>query len=211
MKQIIIINASPRKNWNTAQLLKEAQKGAESAGAKTEYVNLYDLNFTGCRSCLACKRKGVQRNKCYWKDDLSPLIDKILNSDGVIIGSPIYLGQPTAHFRALYERLAFCVLSYDNRQSYLDRQINVGIIYTMNAPFAYYQSSIHPFLEPAEGVLKHLLKGKVLSYGACDTLQVKDYSLYSMGMFDAAHKNHEHETQFPKDLEKASELGKNIV
>ena len=53
----IIINASPRKNWNTAQLLKQAQKGAESVGAETEYVDLYDLSFTGCRSCMACKLK----------------------------------------------------------------------------------------------------------------------------------------------------------
>lgn len=48
----IILNASPRKNWNTAQLLKSAAKGAESAGAEVEYIDLYDLNFTGCRSCM---------------------------------------------------------------------------------------------------------------------------------------------------------------
>ena len=48
----IIINASPRKNWNTAKLLKEAQKGAESVGAEVECVDLYDLDFKGCRSCL---------------------------------------------------------------------------------------------------------------------------------------------------------------
>ena len=51
----IILNASPRKNWNTAQLLKSAAKGAESAGAEVEYIDLYDLNFTGCRSCMLCK------------------------------------------------------------------------------------------------------------------------------------------------------------
>ena len=50
----IIINASPRKNWNTAQLLKEAQKGAESVGGEVEYIDLYDLTFIGCRSCMAC-------------------------------------------------------------------------------------------------------------------------------------------------------------
>ena len=53
----IVLNASPRKNWNTAQLLKAAQKGAEDAGAETEYIDLYDLSFTGCRSCLLCKRQ----------------------------------------------------------------------------------------------------------------------------------------------------------
>ena len=82
----IIINAGPRKNWNTDLMLKEAQKGAGSAGAETEYIDLYDLDFKGCRSCLACKIKGAERNKCYWKDDLSPVIEKILSADAVIFG-----------------------------------------------------------------------------------------------------------------------------
>ncbi len=211
MKKIIIINASPRKNWNTAQLLKEAQKGAQSAGAQTEYIDLYDLNFSGCRSCLACKRKDAERNKCYLKDDLSPLIEKILNSDGVIIGSPIYLGEPTAHFRALYERLLFCVLSYDNGQSYLDKHINVGLIYTMNAPLAYYQTALQSSIKSLEAGFRHLLRGEVFSYASCDTLQVKDYSQYSMGMFDAKHKKEMHDKQFPEDLKKAFEMAKNIV
>ena len=51
----IILNGSPRKNWNTALMLKEAGKGAESVGAEVEYIDLFDLSYTGCRSCMACK------------------------------------------------------------------------------------------------------------------------------------------------------------
>ena len=204
----IIINASPRKNWNTAQLLKEAQKGAESVGAETEYIDLYDLNFTGCRSCLACKRKGVERNKCYWKDDLSPLIDKILHANAVIIGSPIYMGEPTAHFRALYERLAFCVLSYDGgNPSYFDGKVNMGFIYTMNAPKDYFENNMHPALKPTEYFYGLLLHGKVEYMASCDTLQVGDYSKYSMGAFDEAEKKQQRSRQFPLDLEEAYRLG----
>ena len=97
----IIINASPRKSWNTAQMLKAARTGAEGAGAEVEYVDLYDLEFVGCHSCLACKRNDAERCKCYWNDDLSPLIDRILKADALIIGSPIYFGEPTSQFRAL--------------------------------------------------------------------------------------------------------------
>ena len=81
----IILNASPRKTWNTAKLLKSAAQGAKDAGAEVEYIDLYDLTFTGCRGCLLCKRKGVERCHCYWKDDLSPIIDKIENSDGGVV------------------------------------------------------------------------------------------------------------------------------
>ena len=58
-KKVIAINMSPRKNWNTAKLLKSAVEGAKSVGAEVEYIDLYDLKFTGCRSCMLCKRKNV--------------------------------------------------------------------------------------------------------------------------------------------------------
>ena len=54
----IIINGGPRKNWNTAQLLQSALKGAQDAGAETAYYDLYDISYSGCRSCLVCKKKG---------------------------------------------------------------------------------------------------------------------------------------------------------
>ena len=95
--KVMLLNGSPRKNWNTAQVLKSAQKGAESVGAETEYIDLYDLTYTGCRSCMACKRKGAERCKCFWKDDLSPVIDRIFAADALFVGSPIYLGDITRY------------------------------------------------------------------------------------------------------------------
>ena len=203
----IIVNASPRKNWNTAQLLKEAQKGAESVGAATEYVDLYDLSFTGCRSCLACKLKNGKHPGCAWKDDLSPLIDRILSCDELIIGTPIYWGEPTAQFRALMERLLFCVVPYE-KGSYFNGQVNVSLIYTMNAPQSYYENALRPYLDTIEGFFKNFLHGEVRSYAACDTLQVKDYSRYDMGYFDEAAKKAYREAQFPADLAACFELGK---
>lgn len=208
----VIINASPRRNWNTAQLLKEAQKGAESAGAEVEYVNLYDLDFKGCRSCLACKRKDAERCRCYWKDDLSPLIDRILAADNLIIGTPIYFGEPTAEFRALYERLLCCVMSYDveGEGTYYQGHLNTGIIYTMNAPKEYFESNMHPALQMTEGMMGMLLRGTVRSYASSDTVQVSDYSKYSMSAFSAEAKKAHHEEQFPLDLQEAFKMGEEM-
>lgn len=202
----ILINASPRKNGNTAQLLQEAKKGAESVGAQVEYINLYDLNFTGCRSCMACKRKGNEKAKCYWKDDLSPLISRILQADNLIIGSPIYFGEPTAVFRALLERLLFCILSYDTGGSAFSGKVNTGMIYTMNVPETYYQEKLRPALEVLENQLR-LLGGRVWTYAACDTLQVSDYSKYDMSMFCEAGKRKHYKEQFPLDRKAAFEMG----
>ena len=56
--KVILINGGPRKNWNTHQLLLEAERGAKEAGASTEMFHLYDLDFKDCRSCFACKIRG---------------------------------------------------------------------------------------------------------------------------------------------------------
>lgn len=208
MKKVIIINASPRKNMNTAQLLKEAQKGAESVGAETEYIDLFDYTFTGCRSCLACKRRDGERNKCFWKDDLSPIVGRILAADAVIIGSPIYFGEPTASFRALWERLVFPVLSYDGDVlSYYDGKLNVGFIWTMNATGDYYEKGIKPALAVTENTAPMFFRGEVKSYASFDTLQVKDYSRFAMRGFDETAKRERHDRQFPIDLQECFKMG----
>lgn len=53
----IAVNGSPRRNWNTATLLRKALDGAKSVGADTELIHLYDMQYRGCISCFACKRK----------------------------------------------------------------------------------------------------------------------------------------------------------
>ena len=206
----IILNASPRKNWNTAQLLKAAQQGAEEAGAETEYIDLYDLNFTGCRSCLLCKRKGGERCKCFWKDDLSPLLDRVFAADVLLIGSPIYLGDTTSQFHAFVERLHFCMLSYDDYSNYFTGKVNVGVVFTMNAPTTYYKLQYQRKLAGQTAAFK-ALNGTVKVLPSCDTLQVKDYSKFNMAGFDEAHKKAHHEKQFPKDLEAAREMGAELV
>ena len=206
----IILNASPRKGWNTAQLLKAARQGAEEAGAETEYIDLYDLNFTGCRSCLLCKRKDGERCKCFWKDDLSPLLDRVFAADVLLIGSPIYLGDTTSQFHAFVERLHFCTLSYDDYSNYFTGKVNVGVIFTMNAPQAYYQLQYRKKLTEQAGAFRSL-NGKVQTLCSFDTLQVKDYSKFSMAGFNAEHKQAHHDKQFPLDLEKARQMGKELV
>lgn len=208
--KVIILNGSPRKNNNTAKMLKSAKEGAESKGYEVEYYDLYDLNFTGCRSCLACKLKDGRRNHCFWKDDLSPIIDKIFENDALIIGSPIYQGNLTSNIYALMERLHFVTLSYDDYHNYNEKKINVGVVLTMNASKEaydkYYADKIKNDLS-----LLHNLNGSIRIIGAFDTLQVADYSRYNMGTFDEQHKREENLTQFPKDLQKAFELGKTIL
>jgi hypothetical protein len=91
---VLAINGSPRKKWNTATLLEKSLEGAASVGAETELVHLYDLDFKGCTSCFACKLKGGKSyGKCAMKDGLTPILEKLVNTDVLILGSGEHLSQ----------------------------------------------------------------------------------------------------------------------
>ena len=135
MKKIVAINASPRTGWNTAELVREAARGAESEGAPVEVIDLYRLDkFTGCISCFGCKLL-PHEGKCVYKDGLAPVLESIRQADGLILGTPNYLGDVSAGFRALYERLIFQYITYQKeRFNCNDRQIPALFIMTSNAP-----------------------------------------------------------------------------
>ena len=204
--KVLALNCSPRKNWNTAKLLKSALKGAESAGAEVEYIDLYGLNFTGCRSCMLCKRKDVERCRCYWKDDLSPVIDKVFSSDVLFIGSPIYLGRPTSQYFAFMERLHFTSLSYDDYSNYFKGKVDVGMFLTMNATEEFYEQMYKNEFEAYANEFR-MLNGDVSLYPVFNTLQVKDYTKFDMSGFNEEVKKDVHEEKFPIDLENAFNMG----
>ena len=103
-KKIIAVNAGPRKGWNTDTLIEKAMEGAREAGAEVEKFDLFRLEkYTGCISCFGCKKEKF-KGHCIVRDGLTPVLDAIHEADGLIIGSPNYLSELTASFRALYER-----------------------------------------------------------------------------------------------------------
>lgn len=208
MKKIIAINASPRKEWNTGTLIREAAKGAESEGAQVKVIDLYRLDkFSGCVSCFGCKLP-ENEGKCIYKDGLAPVLEEIRTADGLIIGTPNYLGDASAGFRALYERLIFQYITYKTEpRSYGDRAIPVLFIMTSNAPqemytpefygrvVSNYQQTLSAFIGPTKVLI------------SADTLQVNDYDKYHWTMFDAEAKRVRHETVFPKEKQDAFSLG----
>ena len=218
MKKVIILNGSPRKNFNTAKLLKEAQKGAESAGAEVEYFNLYDYNFLGCRSCFACQRKGSTTDGiCAIKDDIRPILEKCINANAIIIGSPVYFSYPTGVFRSFIERLLFANHTYmvdkenGGLKRRLDKTIPTGVIFTMNCPEELAAQINYPtILEENVKSLNHIM-GYAEGLYSYDTYQFSDYTKYNCDLFDEEAKAKVREEQFPKDLEKAFDLGKRLV
>jgi multimeric flavodoxin WrbA len=203
----IAINGSPRRGRNTEKLLTEALSGAESLGAETSLIQLYDLNYTGCKSCFGCKRKGKEQYHCILRDDLAPVLNDILDADVLFLGSPIYFGDITGQMVSFIERLFFPLLSYDDYSKRLfDGKVNSAFFYTMNAPEEFYKSKMEQALQNRSGILQRL-GGMVEVYAACDTYQFDDYAKYHAATFDEAHKRKVRNEQFPKDLKAAYEIG----
>lgn len=111
--KVIAFNGSPRKEWNTATLLKKALQGAASQGAETELVHLYDLNYSGCTSCYECKRiNSKSYGKCVLNDDLTPFFSNINNYDAIFLGSPNYIGTISGMTKLFLERLVYPYVTY---------------------------------------------------------------------------------------------------
>ena len=208
MKRIIAINASPRATWNTSSLVREAAKGAESEGAEVKIFDLYKLEkFTGCISCFGCKLPEHQ-GVCVYKDGLAPVLEEIRSADGLIIGTPNYLGDVSAAFSSLYERLIFQSLSYKTEpRSYNEHLIPVLLIMTSNCSEDFYsQIGYDKMLENYQNTLSGMVgPTKVMVCG--DTLQVSDYSKYNWTMFDSEAKRVRHEEISPENMKKAFSLG----
>ena len=203
------MNAGPRVKWNTDTLINEAIKGAESQGAAVQKFDLFRLEkYTGCISCFGCK-KDKFKGHCICRDGLMPVLDAIREADGLIIGSPNYLGDLTASFRALYERLIFQNLTYTVEKPCCNEHlIPVMLIMTSNAPdtmyldkMKNYQQTLSAFVGPTE----------ILISG--DTLQLKDYSKtdWKWTLFDAETKQKRHETVFPQECQRAFAMGADLA
>lgn len=208
-KKIVVVNAGPRMGWNTETLITEAAKGAESAGADIKRFDLFRLDrYTGCISCFGCK-KDANKGCCICKDALTPVLDAIREGDGLIIGSPNYLSEMTASFRALYERLIFQNLTYNvDTPCCSSRSIPVLLIMTSNAPDTAYSNLIRNYQQTLD---RFVGPTKVLVSG--DTLQLKDYSKtdWEWSMFNPEAKQLRHDVIFPKECKKAFEMGIEIV
>lgn len=214
MTKVLIINGSPRKNGNTAQLLQRAKEGALAAGAEVEYINLYDrsLNYKGCMSCFACKIKGGRKGVCSYPDDLQPILEKAIEADAIICGSPVYCGYPTANLRAFMERIIFPAVNYsDFQHPIINKGKRSATIYTMNCPdMQTYKNNAYDILMDVNAHQLGMFGPTEILY-SFDTYQFNDYSRYDAAQLNVERKTEMHNTQFPKDLERAFDLGKRLA
>ena len=100
MMKVLAVYGSPRRKGNTSILLKRAVAGARQAGAEVEEIVLRDLKMSPCLEIYGCKKRG----RCVIPDDFQKFHDKILESEGLMLASPIFFYSVSAHTKTLIDR-----------------------------------------------------------------------------------------------------------
>ena len=104
--KVLLINGSPRKNGNTATALAEVQRQLKEEGIESELVWIGNKPIRGCCACGQCKAKGS--GQCVFDDDICNQISaKFAESDALIVGSPVYYGQPNGALLSIIQRAFF--------------------------------------------------------------------------------------------------------
>ena len=104
--KVLLINGSPRKEGNTYTALSECARQLEKNGIATEIAWVGTKAVRGCIACNQCREQGL--GKCVFDDDVTnSIIAKMAECDALIIGAPVYWGQPAAQAMALQQRMLY--------------------------------------------------------------------------------------------------------
>jgi len=188
--RVLGIYGSPRVGGNTDILLEKALAGAESAGAVVSTVRCCDLNIEGCLECGGCDDTGV----CVVADDMDSVYPQLLESEVIILASPIFFYSVTSQVKALIDR---CQAMWCKR----DLERKAGKKLELDAGTGYL-------------ICVGATRGKNLFDGV---------SLVARYFFDALGKSYEGGIQlrsiegkgeisnYPEEIQKAYELGRSAV
>ena len=188
--------ASPRKNGNTDLLIEEALKGAMSTGAQGEKIMLQKIKMGFCIGCRRCKDSDYEE-MCTVKDDMSEIYQKIIDSDAIIIGFPIYTGRECAQLSTFldrwdcFERFKF--------QAKLEPGRRAMVIGTWG----------YPYIDSYDHVIEKVMV--VLKLHKIETVE----ALSACGFEGILHGLDENRrgtiAKFPKELQKAYQAGIGLV
>jgi multimeric flavodoxin WrbA len=124
MTKVLAINGSPRKDGNTSILIGYILKELENEGIETEVYQIGGKSVHGCTACMKCFEN--RDGKCSIDNDpVNAIIEKMIESDGIILGSPVYFLDVTPEMKALIDRIGF--VSFANDRPLRDKVANVAV------------------------------------------------------------------------------------
>ncbi|WP_339734701.1 flavodoxin family protein [uncultured Sunxiuqinia sp.] len=122
--KVLAINASPRKNGNTKLLIERVFQPLQAAGIETELYQLGGKQVHGCAACGKCRE--IKNGRCHIKNDaINECIEKMLEADGILLGSPVYFADVNTEMKALID-----VAGYVTRGNghLLKKKVGAGVL-----------------------------------------------------------------------------------
>jgi multimeric flavodoxin WrbA len=147
---------SPRSNGNTAELLKPFISELEGNNCEVNYITLSDKNIQPCKGCYACQHVEGSYG-CVQDDDVGQIMDAVIESDCVILATPIYTWYCTAPMKALLDRHYGLNKYYGKAKGSLWKDKRIAIISTHGYDSEY-------AAEPFETGIKRLCEHSKLKY-----------------------------------------------
>jgi multimeric flavodoxin WrbA len=111
--KVVAFNGSPRKDGNTNSMIRRVLSVLESEGIETELVQLAGQQIHGCTACGTCGKIKNQECKIV-KDKVNLYIKKMVEADGIILGSPTYFSNMTPELKALCDRAFYVAMQNDD-------------------------------------------------------------------------------------------------
>jgi len=139
--KVIAFNGSARKDGNTAGLIRSVLKELEAEGISTELEQLAGKQIQGCIACYECF-KNQDRHCAVKKDMLNECIDKMLEADGIILGSPTYFANVSTNIKSLIDRSGLVAKS--NKEMFA-RKVGAAVVAVRRAGAIHVFNSINHF------------------------------------------------------------------
>jgi multimeric flavodoxin WrbA len=138
--KVVGFNGSPRRRGNTYYAIQMVFNELKKEGIRTELVQLGGTGIRGCKACYACFKK--KNRRCIQNDKLNVFIEKMIEAEGIIIGSPTYFSNVSAEVKALIERAGLVAIANDHL---FKRKVGAAVVAVRRAGATHVYSSINFF------------------------------------------------------------------
>ncbi len=115
MKKVLILSGSPRRGGNSDTLCDQFLKGAQEAGNEVEKIFVAGKKIGYCNACYYCKK---HEGKCSIQDDMTEVLQKMLDADVLVLSSPVYFYSISAQLKAVIDRTVARWLEFKNKEFY---------------------------------------------------------------------------------------------
>jgi multimeric flavodoxin WrbA len=138
--RVVAFNGSPRKKGNTYHAIQTVFEVLKKEGIKTDLIQLGGADISGCRACYKCFEK--KNRKCIQNDVFNLFFDKMIEADGILIGSPTYFSNVSTEVKALIDRAGLVAIANDYL---LRRKVGAAVVAVRRAGATHVYSSINYF------------------------------------------------------------------